>query len=483
MITKRLVILLLLVAIIVGCGPEETKLTSTEKTPGDSQIVSAPITDWREDYAYSMGVAAMHYAYPYLRMAQVRWDWTQVDVDQPDIKPNRMLNEFWHSTGLIGAEWRAGAAPNNDTLYSFAWIHAVQEPVILSIPEVDRYYTFEMVGANSDNFAYVSEMTHGRKAGSFALLPRGWQGELPAGVEVLAEVPSPWFVVIGRTYLADEADIPAVRLLQEQYRLVPLSQWGQDQAVVAKPPVFKPYDQTSDPLAVWKTINHMLTENPPIDGEVALMSFFREINIGPGLDVDALADPFKRGLERAAVDSFSQIQKAQITGAGKSVLSNNGWLWLETMGRGADHGDFFARTVHQSYGGIAGNDPAEAIYFAAFAGSDGTPLDGNKRYRIDIPTGAELDVKAFWSVSLYDQSGNFADNEIGRYSIGDRTLGLVRDASGSLILALQQERPDEMDVNWLPTPEGRFWLILRAYQPGPGHLSNEQPLPPVTLVE
>lgn len=30
-------------------------------------------SDWREDYAYSMGIAAMNYAYPYYRMAHVRW--------------------------------------------------------------------------------------------------------------------------------------------------------------------------------------------------------------------------------------------------------------------------------------------------------------------------------------------------------------------------------------------------------------------------
>ena len=107
-----------------------------------------------------------------------------------------MLNEFWHGTQLINAEWRDGGAPNNDTLYSMTWLHVAEEPMILSIPKVDRYHTFEFSGMNSDNFAYVGELTRGRKAGHYALLPRGWQGELPEGVKVLAEAPSPWVLVI-----------------------------------------------------------------------------------------------------------------------------------------------------------------------------------------------------------------------------------------------------------------------------------------------
>ncbi len=439
--------------------------------------------DWREDYAYSMGIAALHYTYPYLRMARTRWDWTRETPAHPEVTPNKALNTFWHASRLTDANWKEGGAPNNDTLYTIAWLHVAEEPMILSVPAMDRYYTFQLSGMNSDNFAYVSELEHGRKGGHYALLPRGWQGELPDGVIAVAEVPSPWVLVAGRTYVAGEEDIPAVQASQEKYRITPLSQWGRDPIQTPRPEVFKPYDESADPLAVWKTINRALTENPPVDDEVALMNFFQEINIGPGLDVDALDEAAKRGLARAAVDGFVQIQKAKQAGAGRGGVSSNGWNYYTGLGRGGASGDFLTRTVHQSYAGIVANDPQEAMYYGGFRGSDDQLLNGSKRYRIHMPAGAEPDVGAFWSITMYGANNNLVANEINRYSIGDRTPGLVRDADGGLTIALQHERPTDAEVNWLPAPEGAFWLILRAYQPGPSLLDGSWPLPPAETLD
>ncbi len=445
--------------------------------------------DWREDYAYSMGVAAMHYAYPYWRMAHVRYDWTMKEVtpSASAVTPNGALNRFWHASLLTNADWKDGGAPNNDTLYSMAWLHVTDEPVILSVPPMDRYYTFELSGFDSDNFAYVGELSHGRQGGDYALLPKGWKGDLPEGVSAVAEAPSPWVLVIGRTYVAGEEDIPAVRALQQQYKWRFLSQFGQEEASPPQPEVFKPYDKSvtsiDDPMAVWKTINRALTENPPVSGETALMSFFREINVGPNFDVDALDDASKRGLARAAVDGFKQIQRMQMSGAGSAVLKSNGWIYSLELGRSGLNGDFATRTLHQSYSGIVANDAEEAIYFGGFVGSDGQRLQGSKRYQINMPAGTEPDVNAFWSITMYGPDTNMVANEIDRYAIGDRTPNLVRGADGSLSLLLQSERPDQLDSNWLPTPEGPFWLVLRAYLPGESMMKGEWQPPVISVVE
>ena len=33
---------------------------------------------WREQYAYSMGFAAYQWAFPYLNMTRIRYDWTNI---------------------------------------------------------------------------------------------------------------------------------------------------------------------------------------------------------------------------------------------------------------------------------------------------------------------------------------------------------------------------------------------------------------------
>ena len=472
----------LTIGAISGCSRDVAPPVSAEKA-------ETPSSDWREDYAYSMGVAAMHYAYPFWRMAHVRYDWTMKELESPAslVVPNQANNQFWHATVLTNADWKEGGAPNNDALYSIAWVHVKDEPMVLSLPPIDRYFTFELSGMDSDNFAYISELTYGRDGGDFALLPKGWKGELPEGVTAVAEVPSPWILVGGRTYVGSEEDLPLVHEIQKNYRLTPLSQLGQESVAMPQPEILKPFDNShaviDDPMAVWKTINHVLTENPPSAYEASLMSFFRELNVGPGLDLDTLDESSKRGLARAAVDGFEQIKRAQIVGAGEAVIHSNGWTYSREYGRAGAGGDFFVRSVHQSYTGIVANDAEEAIYYGGYVGDDGQPLHGSKNYRIHLPAGADPDVSAFWSITMYGTDTNYVDNEINRYSIGDRTKGLVRDADGGLTITIQAEPPADADANWLPAPQEAFWIVLRAYQPGESLLKGEWTLPLVSVVD
>ena len=104
---------------------------------------------WRERYAYSLGVAAYPYVFPYLYMTQLRWMWITQARDPLNI-PYMPINHFWHATHLSNAEYRDGGSPNNDTLYSTAWVNVSEEPVILSHPDMgDRYFTFELAGFDS----------------------------------------------------------------------------------------------------------------------------------------------------------------------------------------------------------------------------------------------------------------------------------------------------------------------------------------------
>jgi hypothetical protein len=438
---------------------------------------------WREQYAYSMGFAAYQWAFPFLNMARIRYEWTNV-ASKAYTDPYAPVNHFYHVSRLTDASWRGGGGPNNDALYSLAWVHVDDEPVILSIPASDRYYSFAFSGFDSDNYAYVGTRTTGNGGGHFALLPKGWTGELPEGVQVLSEVPYPWSLVIGRTVALDKNDVSKVQALQEQYRLTPLSFWGKDPSTFpATRDVFQPYNSDEDPLAVWKNINQALTENPPLEREKQLAALFAPLQIGPGKDVEKLDEVSKRGLIRAAKDAFKMIQTAQMEAAGDGLVWKNGWFYSHAMGRGAEHGDYFFRTVHQSYSGIVTHDNEEAMFYGAYVDEVGKPLLGSDSYKIRFAPGEEPDVDAFWSLTMYEEGANFTDNEIDRYSIGDRTEHLKRDADGGLTIYIQHSRPsDDVASNWLPAPEGKFFMWLRVYLPGDKHSKGEWSIPPVQSV-
>jgi len=90
---------------------------------------------WQEQYAYSVGMAAYPYTLPYLYMSQLRWMWTNLERD-PERFPYAPINHFYHASKLTDASYRDGGGPNNDTLYSVAWIKVEDQPIILSHPDM-----------------------------------------------------------------------------------------------------------------------------------------------------------------------------------------------------------------------------------------------------------------------------------------------------------------------------------------------------------
>jgi len=80
-----------------------------------SNDVSAGITaatDWREDYAYLVGMQAYIYGYPALRYARDRYHM----VEKPSGIVQIRVNEFFHVTRLADSNDKYSNSPNNDTI-------------------------------------------------------------------------------------------------------------------------------------------------------------------------------------------------------------------------------------------------------------------------------------------------------------------------------------------------------------------------------
>lgn len=135
----------------------------------------------------------------------------------------------------------------------------------------------------------------------------------------------------------------------------------------------------------------------------------------------------------------------------------------------ADFGENDRLRAAVALGGMAALGEAEAMYFHANYDASGTRLNGANSYRWRVPPGG-VPVDAFWSLTMYTVTPEgryfFVENPINRYSIGDRTPGLVVGPDGSFDILIQRQAPDgAMAANWLPAPEGPLRLALRAYLP------------------
>jgi hypothetical protein len=149
-------------------------------------------------------------------------------------------------------------------------------------------------------------------------------------------------------------------------------------------------------------------------------------------------------------------------------LISDGWSYQE-RGVGAFAASDKVRAAI-ALGGLAALPENEAMYFhSLFEPSSTEVLTGARKYVWRVPPGG-VPVDAFWSLTMYQPEDDgryfFTENPVNRYSIGDRTDGLVRNPDGSIDILIQRNKPDgEMAANWLPAPAGPLRLALRAYLP------------------
>ena len=123
----------------------------------------------------------------------------------------------------------------------------------------------------------------------------------------------------------------------------------------------------------------------------------------------------------------------------------------------------------------------EAAYWTTDVDSAGTNLRVEHAYRLHFPPGGLPPNDAFWSLTATDTTGYMVASPTGRSSVDDHS-GLVTNPDGSVDILIQPETPSGPARNWLPTPSGRFKLMLRAYLPGPEILDGGYQVPPVVKV-
>jgi len=124
----------------------------------------------------------------------------------------------------------------------------------------------------------------------------------------------------------------------------------------------------------------------------------------------------------------------------------------------------------------------EAAYWTTSMDGSGQMLSGRHEYVLRFPAGQLPPNDAFWSLTVTDVVGYMVSNPINRSSIDDRS-NLVKSADGSVDIYLQQNAPNGHEQNWLPTPAGKFKLMLRAYLPGAAILDGTYQVPQVVRAQ
>jgi hypothetical protein len=385
--------------------------------------------------------------------------------------------------------FREVISPNADTPYSFALLDFRSGPLVLSVPAVtDRYFVMQFEDLYGQNDFYVGSRATGSAAGSFFLTGPGWDGDVPDGFSGSHRFETDLVFLIGRTQLLGPDDRPALADIMAQYRLEPYGVFvGGDAPPL--PPFDWPLwdDEASRDERFLRYLNGLLPLcQPPHSDEVELLDRFARIGVGPGNPVDTTA--LSSETRAALADGVANAREELAERSERLGEDINGWRSMKAFGnREAYAGDYLRRAA-ESMVGWGGNDAIEAYYPMARVDRDGNPFDGSGKYQLRLET--DPPVRAFWSVTMYDTSydgtaGYLVENPIDRYLVNERTEGLIRSDDGSLTITMQRDQPEDPveRANWLPTPDGRFYLALRLYWPEPSALDGTWVAPAVVRVD
>ena len=147
------------------------------------------------------------------------------------------FNQIKNEARVFTYEDTAIITPNSDTPYSFMWMDLRAEPMVLSVPAVEktRYYSVQLIDGNTYNYGYIGTRSTGTGAGDYLVAGPGWNGKTPAGIKKVFTSTTPFSIAVFRTQLFNPGDMPNVEKVQAGYKARPLSAFQKRPAPPAAP--------------------------------------------------------------------------------------------------------------------------------------------------------------------------------------------------------------------------------------------------------
>lgn len=459
-------------------GPTNTIVDQVAKQ--DDPIISiAPNADIAAHGYYldakTIGTMAYQWGYAMVRMEQAMRDYIDVPNPKPATSYRAPLNKIGWAKRLPTAEDKDMPTANNDTYYMSAVVD-LTEPYILQTPDTDgRYYVVNVFDMYHTLTEYIGKRNTGTQAQTIALVPPGWEGTLPKTVDKVVNIRTPKTWLWGRIHVLEGEEVSKVHALQDQFELKTMSEYmGQSDVQTTSTLPEMPKYPVSDTLRFYRYLAFAMDQNPVLDEDRALAGQLERIGIKNGEFDESTLNPAQlKGLKEAALEAPLTILSSMYS----SSTEINGWNVATKLDNyGFDYS--FRSLIAGPY--LGGQGEKEAMYPIRYTDSDGLPTNGKNSYRIRFKE--EPPVNSFWSLTLYRADTKlFCDNELDRYKLSSESKALKKNADGSFEILIQNEIPTNTD-NWLPAPEGGFYLILRMYEPNQDVIDLKYELPQMEKV-
>ncbi len=464
--------------VLAGCAQEQEPAS----TEGAAGITAAE--------AQAIAKEAFVYGYPMVMGYKTMYNYA-VYTEDPDYKGP--FNHVSCLARVFTPEDTAIVTPNADTPYCLFWMDLRTEPMVLSVPELapERFYHFQLIDLYTHNFAYVGTLSTGNGAGNYLIAGPDWDGDKPAGIAGVIRSETNFIINVTRTQLFGPDDLMKVEEIQGRYELQPLSAFAGTETPAAASalnfPVWIEGSQFDERVFNYLDFVLMLLDKP-LESEQALWGHLSRIGLGPdnSFDFTALPGDIQEALRAGVKDGIGDIENIIVEEtddplASAKMFGTRRFLQKSAKDNYGHENHYLVRAV-AGHIGLYGNSAAEAIYPTYLADSDGLPYDAStNRYTLTFENGKFPPVKAFWSLTMYDgKTQLFINNPLDRYLVNSPMMDqFAISDDGSLVIYISKESPGEaLESNWLPAPDGPFYMVLRLYGPEPEALEGKW-TPPV----
>ena len=358
--TRAALVLAVMTAVALGCSRPNDTVDGSRRAEAAPPGVEETKAIAEEAYIYGLPLV-MNYA--------VMYDFA-VNRDSGQFKAP--FNQIANEARVFTYEDTAVIVPNSDTPYSTVSLDLRAEPMVLSVPAVEksRYYSVQLCDGNTFNYGYIGSRATGNDPGDYLVAGPDWTGETPPGIRQVFRSSTQFSLAIFRTQLFGPGDMANVQKVQSGYRVQPLSAYLRQTAPPAAPSIdFPPIDKSLVVTNFLQFLDFALQLAPAGPEEAGIRARLARIGVGaPGtVSLNDLSPEHKAAVALGMKEGARKVNEA-VDQIGKDV---NGWKVGSAFGnREFYNGNWLLRAA-AARAGIFGNDAAEAVYPMTTTDGDG----------------------------------------------------------------------------------------------------------------
>lgn len=392
----------------------------------------------------------------------------------------------WHNQTLT---------PNPDTIYLMAFLNTKDVgPVVLEIPPAGPEGSINANIVNVWQMPLEDAGAHGIDQGKgvkLLLLPPGYDGEIPAGYNVLRPETYGSYALI-RSTLASHTDADVAKSVDygKRVRVYPLSQAADPAPTVFTDVAGVDFDSTIRyDASFFDNLDRVVQQEPWLDRDRAMIEQLKSLGIERGKPYAPTAET-RQALE-TGIHEAQQYLAARYDAGFPVFYEGTHWMFPADQALIKAAQDGFADTEQYpldsrglaytyAYIGIK-RMGAGQFYMISIKDKDGAGLEGGKTYRLHVPP--NVPVEQYWSVTAYDRETHALIRNVDRASRASNNAELQKNPDGSVDLYFGPKAPASKESNWVPTdPQRGFEVMFRAYGPTKAFMEKRWQLPDLEVI-